>query len=175
VGWTGNNELYSISDDKQIIKWSGEGDFIQTVSKFEPNATKKDSLSVFVTDLAWIPVAPGKGQGTAEIFVVGATDGYFYIVNKNGIIEKAVEAHMGSVLCVEWNFEATAFVTGGEDGQIKIWSKSGMLRSTLMKTNFPIYSIVWSPDNQNVLYTNGKNLVIKSLQPGNKPNQVFLE
>ncbi|KAJ3371974.1 Intraflagellar transport protein 80 [Kappamyces sp. JEL0680] len=46
-----------------------------------------------------------------------------------------------------------------------------MLRSTLVKTNFPIYCVAWSSDNEQCLYTNGKSLVIKSLQPGNKPFQ----
>lgn len=54
---------------------------------------------------------------------------------------------------------------------VKIWSRSGMLRSTLVKTNFPVYCVVWSSNNDQCLYTNGKNLVIKSLQPGNKPFQ----
>lgn len=78
-----------------------------------------------------------------------------------GRIEKSVEAHKGAVLAGKWNFDGTALITGkedwviltvcnvaisqitvvhlicfsndlaGEDGQIKIWSKSGMLRSTL--------------------------------------------
>lgn len=46
-------------------------------------------------------------------------------------MEKSVEAHSGAVLAGRWNYEGTALVTFGEDGQIKIWSKTGMLRSTL--------------------------------------------
>lgn len=46
-----------------------------------------------------------------------------------------------------------------------------MLRSTLIKTNYPIYSVAWSSNNEQCLYTSGKNLAIKSLQPGNKPFQ----
>jgi intraflagellar transport protein 80 len=46
-----------------------------------------------------------------------------------------------------------------------------MLRSTLIKTNAPVYCAAWSSNNDQCLYTNGKNLAIKSLQPGNKPFQ----
>jgi intraflagellar transport protein 80 len=62
-------------------------------------------------------------------------------------------------------------VTAGEDGIIKIWSKSGMLRSQLVQSGYPVYSCVWAPDNDQILYTNGRNIIIKHLQPANKPTQ----
>ena len=118
--------------------------------------------------------------------------GKFYICAKSGKVDKAVEAHTGAVLCLRWNYEGSALVSGmlfsgfrvspkmdkfefeyigGEDGVVKIWSRTGMLRSTLIKTNYPIYSVAWSSNNEQCLYTSGKNLAIKSLQPGNKPFQ----
>jgi intraflagellar transport protein 80 len=72
VGWTSNNELFSISDDKQILRWSGDGDLLGTVSKFDIPSKEQ---SVFATDMAWSPVAPGKGQNSADTFVVAASDG----------------------------------------------------------------------------------------------------
>ena len=35
----------------------------------------------------------------------------------------------------------------------------------------PVYSACWSPDMDHVLYSSGKSLVIKPLQPGSKPTQ----
>ncbi|XP_050572752.1 intraflagellar transport protein 80 homolog, partial [Cygnus atratus] len=55
----------------------------------------------------------------------------FHLISKSGRVEKSVEAHCGAVLAGRWNSEGTALATVGEDGQVKIWSKSGMLRSTL--------------------------------------------
>lgn len=57
--------------------------------------------------------------------------GKFHLVSKAGRIEKSVEAHIGAVLAARWSHDGSALVTAGEDGQIKIWSRSGMLRSTL--------------------------------------------
>ena len=57
----------------------------------------------------------------------------------------------------------------GEDGQVKIWSRSGMLRSTLSQLETPVYGVAWSPDSDHVLYTNDKQMVIKPLQPSMKP------
>ena len=31
---------------------------------------------------------------------------------------------------------------------VKIWSRSGMLRSTLVQSSYPVYALAWSPDSQ---------------------------
>ncbi|MBN3310460.1 IFT80 protein, partial [Amia calva] len=92
----------------------------------------------------------------------------FHLVSKTGRIEKSVEAHRGAVLAGRWNYDGTALITAGEDGQIKIWSRSGMLRSTLTQQGSCVYSVAWGPDSDKVLYTSGKQLVIKPLQPSAK-------
>ncbi|XP_063162567.1 intraflagellar transport protein 80 homolog isoform X3 [Candoia aspera] len=43
-----------------------------------------------------------------------------------------------------------------------------MLRSTLAQQGTPIYSVAWGPDSEKILYTSGKQLVIKPLQPNAK-------
>ncbi|CAL8333089.1 unnamed protein product [Boreogadus saida] len=92
----------------------------------------------------------------------------FHLASKSGRIEKSVEAHKGAVLAGRWNYDGTALITAGEDGQIKIWSKSGMLRSTLAQQGSPVYSVAWGPDSDRILYTSGRQLVIKPLQPSAK-------
>ncbi|TPX54497.1 hypothetical protein PhCBS80983_g05895 [Powellomyces hirtus] len=173
VGWTSNNELFSIGDDRKILRWSGDGDSLGGVTTTLFDKPKNGSTAeVDATEMHWVPVAPGKGgQVGAEVFALGGTDGKFYLVAKSGRVEKEVEAHKGAVLCLRWNNEGSALVTAGEDGHVKIWSRSGMLRSVIIQTGYPIYSIAWAPDNDQLLLTNGRNLMIKSLQPGSKPQQ----
>nr|XP_046169772.1 intraflagellar transport protein 80 homolog [Oncorhynchus gorbuscha] len=77
-----------------------------------------------------------------------------------GCIEKSAEAHKGAVLARRWNYDGTALITAGEDGHVKIWSKSGLLRSTLA-----------SPDSDRILYTSGRLLIIRPLQPSAKVQQ----
>ncbi|XP_072852243.2 intraflagellar transport protein 80 homolog isoform X4 [Pogona vitticeps] len=43
-----------------------------------------------------------------------------------------------------------------------------MLRSTLAQQGTPIYSVAWGPDSEKILYTSGKQLIIKPLQPNAK-------
>ncbi|KAI9103258.1 WD40-repeat-containing domain protein [Phlyctochytrium arcticum] len=171
VGWTSNNELFTFGDDRRISRWSGDGDHLGDLpnSLYVQNA---DSIDVYITSMHWVPVTHGRpGQGTAEVFAAGGTDGKFYLCSKGGRVEKAVDAHKGALLCLKWNYEGSALVTAGEDGFVKIWSRSGMLRSGLVQIGYPVYSVAWSPDSDHILFTNGRNLIIKSLQPASKPNQ----
>ncbi|KAM6326119.1 intraflagellar transport protein 80 homolog [Podargus strigoides] len=124
---------------------------------------------IYPIDLHWFPRSiGGKKQSHAESFVLTSSDGKFHLISKSGRVEKSVEAHSGAVLAGRWNYEGTALVTVGEDGQVKIWSKSGMLRSTLAQQGTPVYSVAWGPDSEKVLYTSGEHLVIKPLQPNAK-------
>ena len=65
----------------------------------------------------------------------------------------------------------TLILIVGEDGQVKIWSRTLMLRSMLVQSPNPVYAVSWSPDSSQVLYTSGKQLIIQSLQPSSKPLQ----
>ncbi|XP_039612497.1 intraflagellar transport protein 80 homolog isoform X1 [Polypterus senegalus] len=161
VGWTTADELYSCSEDHQIFKWN--------LLTNETTQVVKLQDEIFPIDLHWYPkTAGGKKQTQAEICVLTSTDGKFHLVSKSGRIEKTIEAHRGAVLAGRWNYDGTALVTAGEDGQIKIWSKSGMLRSTLTQQGTSVYSVAWGPDSDKILFTSGKQLIIKPLQPSAK-------
>nr|XP_009920670.1 PREDICTED: intraflagellar transport protein 80 homolog isoform X3 [Haliaeetus albicilla] len=161
VGWTTADELYSCSDDHQIMKWN--------LLTSETTRVVKLPDDIYPIDLHWFPRSiGGKKQSQAESFVLTSSDGKFHLISKLGRVEKSVEAHCGAVLAGRWNYEGTALVTVGEDGQVKIWSKSGMLRSTLAQQGTPVYSVAWGPDSGKVLYTSGKQLIIKPLQPNAK-------
>lgn len=60
----------------------------------------------------------------------------------------------------------------GEDGYVKIWSRSGMLRSTVISSDSSVYSACWSPDSQAISYIQGKFIVVKQLAPNTKPVRV---
>ncbi|KAI4815665.1 hypothetical protein KUCAC02_005802, partial [Chaenocephalus aceratus] len=155
------DELYSCSEDHQILKWN--------LLTSETNLVVKLPDDIYPIDLHWFPkTVGGKKQNQSEIFVLTSTDGKFHLTSKIGRVEKSVDAHKGAVLAGRWNYDGTALITAGEDGQIKIWSKSGMLRSTLASQGSPVYSVAWGPDSDRILYTSGRQLVIKPLQPSAK-------
>ena len=78
-----------------------------------------------VLAMDWYP----SGKGTNEILALACSDGSFRLVSKAGRVEKSVsEAHQTAIISIKWSYEGT-LATAGEDGQIKTWSRGGMLRS----------------------------------------------
>lgn len=77
-------------------------------------------------------------------------------------------AHEGAVIVVRWSHDGSALLTAGEDGDVKIWSKSGDLRSCLAQTGQSVYCARWGPDDDQVLIASGKTLMIKTVQANRK-------
>lgn len=116
-----------------------------------------------VLAMDWLP-----SKGAQEILALACSDGSFKLVSKAGRIEKSVaEAHMTAIISLKWSYEGT-LATAGEDGQIKTWSRGGMLRAQVVTGGKPIYGLVWSPDSDAILYCTDKNLIIEPTLPGNK-------
>ncbi|XP_050301884.1 intraflagellar transport protein 80 homolog [Anthonomus grandis grandis] len=162
VGWSSTEEVFSISDDNQILSWS--------VSTNQPTKIAKLGNDMFATDMQFVPRFGTNNLGkNSDLVLVTTVDGRFHIINRTGRIERSVEAHKGAVLVGQWSGDGTSLLTAGEDGFVKVWSRSGMLRSTVVNSDASVYSACWSPDNQSIAYTNGKCVIIKQLAPNTKP------
>eukprot|EP00501_MAST-03F_sp_TOSAG23-6_P000802 GSMAST32.ASY1.ANO1.832.1 assembled CDS len=98
------------------------------------------TFNTYVTSLHWQPTTHNM---VADMFVSGCTDGSFCLIHKSGRIEKKIEAHRGAVICVRWSFQ-------------------GNLRATIMKSKHPIYSVRWAPNDDQLLFTQGRDLLIKT-------------
>ena len=79
-----------------------------------------------------------------------------------------IDAHKGAVLDVKWNHDGTSLLTCGEDGALRIWSRSGMLRSNHAQMETPIYSAVWSPFSTSVAFCKGKILAVRAFNTNAK-------
>lgn len=68
VGWTTADELYSCSEDHQILRWN--------LLNGETSLVVRLPEEIFPIDLHWFPKAVGvKKQSLAEVFVLTSTDG----------------------------------------------------------------------------------------------------
>ena len=75
--WTSDNTLYSMSDDKTILTWNNNGDFL---SKFL-------DLENYCTACEWSNISKMGG----ELLAIGGSDGSLILVSKSGKIEKRVD------------------------------------------------------------------------------------
>lgn len=125
--------LDSIGDDNVIYKWSANSG----------QATKWLELDSYAIDHDWMPI----NRGTSDTLAVGFADGSIKLINKNGKIDKHIttEIHKKSLISLRWSYDGTALASTGQDGALKIWSKNGNLRTNLVQSDKPIYSVAWSP------------------------------
>ncbi|KAJ8916293.1 hypothetical protein NQ315_016434 [Exocentrus adspersus] len=161
VGWSSTEEVYSAGDDNQLLSWS--------VSVNQSTRIAQLSQDLYPIDLQFLPRVGGTLGKHGDLVLLTSADGKFYILNKAGRIERSVEAHKGAVLVGQWGNDGSGLLTAGEDGLVKIWSRSGMLRSTVVSCDSSVYGACWSPDSQSIAYTHGKCVVIKQLAPNTKP------
>ena len=113
------------------------------------------------------------GKNSFDLMAVGTENGQLDIVNKTGNVQKSVkEAHKGSVIALQFSYDNQTIVSSGEDYTIKLWSRSGMLRSELAKSDSLVYSISWSLDNLVIALGSAKIITFKSVKPGIKDTVV---
>jgi intraflagellar transport protein 80 len=79
--------------------------------------------------------------------------------------EKKWVAHQGACIRCIASPSGTEILTCGEDGTVKIWSRNGLLRSTLASLGQAIYSVFWSPDGSKVVLSSQSKIQVKSLVP----------
>ncbi|XP_053077232.1 intraflagellar transport protein 80 homolog isoform X3 [Acinonyx jubatus] len=163
VGWTTAEELYSCSDDHQIVKWN--------LLTSETSQIVKLPDDIYPIDLHWFPKSLGiKKQTQAESFVLTSSDGtpvysvvwgpdsekVLYTAGKQLIIKplqpnaKVLQwkAHDGIILKVDWNSVNDLILSAGEDCKYKVWDSYGRPLYNSQPHEHPITSVAWAPDGE---------------------------
>lgn len=182
VCWATNDLVLTCGDDRRILFWS-------SASYQEPVKNVQLPIDAYPTAMHFL--ASSSNSTTAlesgssfsnfkldhqsnQMIALGASNGTFYLLpfNWNGHrMEKSFEAHTGAIIVIRWSNDSSTLATGGEDGLIKIWSRSGMLRSTINASSLSVYALSWSPDSNSLVYSNGNHLLVKSLSPQSRSQE----
>lgn len=90
------------------------------------------------------------------------------MLNRSARAERIINAHVGAINSARWSPDGTGLLTAGEDGIIKVWSKLGMLRSTIIQNETPIRVACWSANSMKIAYCTGSFIAIKPLAANSK-------
>lgn len=67
---------------------------------------------MYPTNLHFLPRASGSLGKHGDLILLTSADGKFHIMNRNGRIERTVEAHKGAVLVGQWSNDGAGLLTG---------------------------------------------------------------
>lgn len=142
--------MLSASDDARIGQWGPDGEWSGELTQ---------TPDYGITDMHATAANP-------DIFVAACSDGAFRLFTRGGKEDKRVEASAAgaAIICCRWSHDGSALATGGEDGAVKVWSRTGMLRTSLAAASKAVYAVSWSADGTSLLYASGRELSIVSLQ-----------
>lgn len=160
----------NFSDEQQLFKWNAKTRAASQVAKLPED--------FYPTDLQWLchsralSKSPNTGSSsnskTNDSLQISSSDGRFIILNRNARAERIVNAHLGPINAARWSLDGTSLLTAGEDGIIKVWSKLGMLRSTIIQNESPIRVACWSSNSMSIAYCTGPFIAIKPLAANSK-------
>ena len=77
---------------------------------------------------------------------LGTSTGNLILLSPSGEVMKTIDIHSGSVTHLQFSSDGHSLISAGEDGTVKLWSTSGMLRKKVSNLKAPITSLHWSPD-----------------------------
>ncbi|GAU12534.1 hypothetical protein TSUD_182480 [Trifolium subterraneum] len=140
---------------------------ICTTSTSQPRQIPSSDVTILeghtseVCACAWCPsgslLASGSGDSTARIWAIpeGRCKPGSQSVPPDALVLKHVRGKTNEkskdVTTLDWNGEGTLLATGSYDGQARIWTTSGELKSTLSKHKGPIFSLKWNKRGDYIL------------------------
>jgi len=177
--------LITCADDGTWNQYSHEGEFLGTLVKGNEYgvcdisvAPSQDTLAAACADgtLRFFVVsrsdaaASGSSSSAAAAAARAAVDRsggrLLSVREERKVVASSGGEGVGAVTCVRWSPDGGTVATGGEDGCVKVWSRAGMMRTTLVTAGRPIYAVAWSADGGSVLYACGRDLCIVPLGDG---------
>lgn len=127
-------------------------------------------MDCLINELCWQPSFQERHDQEAQL--VGAcSDGsiVFFVQFRVGQtlklkVKKIVAGHEGSVTAVKWSHDGSNLVSAGEDGEVKVWSQSGHLKSVIATNESCVNCLGWNYGGTAVVTAHDEILTILPFQ-----------
>lgn len=149
------------SDDKNFYTAVDAGAIRKYPFNTDDLAQTSDDVFVF-KDSHITCIDSTRDSSAPNTFIIGCSDGTFRLCSTNWRIEKTVNAHNGGITCLKVNPDGSSIATAGEDGLVKIWSRTGILRSTLASCGSAITTLNWDSTGKYIMFTNAGFVTVRS-------------
>ncbi|XP_059484419.1 intraflagellar transport protein 80 homolog [Neocloeon triangulifer] len=164
ITWVSNDEFYSCGGDHTIYRWNSQGGEVVKIAELSKDFTP--------TSLHNLQKSRSNKPGSDLLLLLTTSNGKIMMMSGSGRLEKCVDAHKSEILVAKISKDGSSILTGSEDGSIKIWSRSAMLRASFNEsTPSSIIAADWSPDSQAIAYAQGASVIMKPLIPGLAPTK----
>jgi intraflagellar transport protein 80 len=155
------SQLLCATDDGLLAHFTSDGEILGSTSfpSNEGQSSVNIPPSYGIMDLHASPSMQG-------LFAAACSDGALRLLSRGGSVEERrseTSSAGAAALCVRWSPDGGAIATGAEDGSVRIFSRSALLRTQLANTGRAIYCLAWGPDGQSLVYSSGKDLTISPL------------
>ncbi|GKU94831.1 hypothetical protein SLEP1_g8268 [Rubroshorea leprosula] len=162
-----DTEMVMEQEDKDTIKQEENGTSGEPMDTVTSSSLTYEAFQIPCSDVtileghtsevcacAWSPtgslLASGSGDSTARIWTIAEGPCKPGVWNSplNVLVLQHVKGKTNEkskdVTTLDWNGEGTLLATGSYDGQARIWTTNGELKSTLTKHKGPIFSLKWN-------------------------------
>jgi len=137
-------------DGKNVLSAGGMND--QSIRKWEAE-TQKLKVTYQITNYPINDLALSANGGTG--FVANGNEITVFEVPNGAVIER-IQAHEGRINAVSISPDNSEFITGGEDGFMKVWSCYNLeLYKKFSGNTRPVKTVAISPDSKYWVYTTG--------------------
>ncbi|XP_065347782.1 intraflagellar transport protein 80 homolog [Cloeon dipterum] len=161
IAWISQNEFFTCcGNDKSIYRWDAKNGTSTKVSDLP--------IELCPTSLHNLQKSKANNKPGAELLLLLTTsNGKILMMTGSGRVEKTVDAHKSEILVAKISKDMSSILTGSEDGLVKVWSRSAMLRASFSESApLPVTAADWSADSQSIAFVQGAWVILKSLIPG---------
>ena len=156
-----NNVIIAASHDKSLLQIDIQNNKL---------ITDPIQMESFINALCWQPKSHEHLEEGLHL-IAACSDGSLVFFSQTRVgpiyslrVKKTVQAHEGSVTSIKWSFDGSNLASVGEDGDVKVWTQTGHLKSTIGRFDSCVNCMDWNYECNSLVAAHDDILTILPFQ-----------